>query len=131
MTGDPVVLFLSRQKVDPKFPTAHFKCRNEVAKYDIGTHFCYPVFGKELPLDQALVNLPLALCIGYEIDDKVKNKDGTNEDLWHIREKIKQILAPDLEKAGFDLEYAVKDFKDSNAGAIMMANKKFVELFRE
>jgi hypothetical protein len=127
MTGEPVVLFLSRHKVDPKFREAAFKCRTDRERPEVGMRYCYPVFGEELPLESALVNTPLALCIGFE-----QEKDEHEEDIRHVGEKLKSILRPELEKAKFNLEYAAKEFIDddgSQSGAILVANEKFQQLF--
>jgi len=127
MTNEPVVMFLSRHKVDPRFREARFKCRTDKEKPKLGTRYCYPVFGKELTLAQALVSTPLALCIGYE-----KEPDDTENDLREIGEKLKWVLKPELHKAGFDLEYAAKEFvrnDGSRAGAIMVANNGFRKRF--
>ena len=92
-----------------------------------GMRYCYPVFGEELPLEKALVDTPLALCIGYE-----QEEDEKEVDIRQIGEKMKSILKLDLDKAGFDMEYAAKEFvrlDRSQAGAIMVANAKFKQLF--
>lgn len=125
MTGEPVVLFLSRHKVDPHFREARFKCRADSEKPEVGVRYCYPVFGEELPLTKALVDTPLAICIGYEQE---KNEEEAN--IRQIGEKLKSVLRPELDKAGFDFEYAAKEFvrqDGSQAGAIMVANEKFRE----
>jgi len=127
MTGEPVVLFLSRHKVDPKFREAAFKSRTDSEKPEVGMRYCYPVFGEELPLEKALVDTPLALCIGYEHEI-----DEPDTDIRQIGEQLKSVIRPELEKAGFELEYAAKEFvreDGSQAGAIMVANEKFRHLF--
>lgn len=60
MAGQPVVLFLSRHKVDPRFPEADFKCREgkEDQRLMSAIRYCYPVFGSELPLSKALRDTP-------------------------------------------------------------------------
>ena len=45
MTGHPVVMFLSRHKVDPKSREARFKCHADVDTANTDTRYCYPVFG--------------------------------------------------------------------------------------
>jgi hypothetical protein len=143
MTGDPVVLFLTRHKVDHLFDEARFKCRTDEETPPASMRYCYPIFGAELPLKAALERIPLALCIGYEPekDDPVadfkklaeKPKGKTIPDIRIIGKRIKEELVYEL-GAGFNLEYAAKEFvrKDdgSLAGAIMVANRKFVELFQ-
>ena len=122
----PVVLFLSRHKVDPRFREAGFKCRTDPGKPGRGTRYCYPVFGEELPLHKALRDTPLALCIGYEEEEGEKNGD-----LRTIAESIKSILKPHLGR-GFDMEYAAKEIEWKNgaqAGAIMVANNAFRKIF--
>ena len=127
MTGNPVVLFLSRHKVDPQFREAGFKCRTDSKGIEANMSYCYPVFGEELPLEFALKNTPLALCIGYELE-----KNEHEEDIRKVGEKLKSVLRPELEKAGFDMEYAAKAVKlddGSQAFAIILANEKFYRLF--
>lgn len=127
MTGEPVVLFLSRHKVDPRFREAGFKCRNDNKKAKAVTRYCYPVFGYELPLIKALMDMPLALCIGYE-----KEKDEQDIDIRQIGEKLKKVLSKELRKAEFDMDYGAKEFDQIDgveAGALMVANKKFKNLF--
>jgi hypothetical protein len=127
MANNPVVLFLSRHKVSPNFREARFKCRTDSEKPEIGMRYCYPVFGKELTLAKALVDTPLALCIGYE-----REKEDQETDIRQIGEHLKSVLRPELGKAGFDIEYAAKEFvreDESVAGAIMVANKRFRQLF--
>ena len=126
-TGLPVVLFLSRHKVDPLFREAGFKCRTDRKKREVGTRYCYPVFGEELPLSKALVDIPLALCIGYEME-----KDEQEEDIRKVGEKLKRVLGTELKKAKFDMEYAAKEFiqeGETQSGAIMVANEKLCKLF--
>jgi hypothetical protein len=127
MTGAPVVLFLSRHKVDPDFREAAFKCRTDIQTPDGTTRYCYPVFGEELSLATALVEAPLALCIGYE-----QEKTEQVSDIREVGERLKRVLSRDLVPAGFELEYAAKEFRrddGSQAAAIMLANKKFRTLF--
>lgn len=126
MTGAPVVLFLSRHKVDPGFREARFKCRTDPDRQERTFKYCYPVFGEELPLAKALVKTPLALCIGYE---REQSEEGRH--LRGIARDLKVVLEPELGKAGFDLEYAERDVWDDGlqAGAIMVANRAFCRLF--
>jgi hypothetical protein len=126
-TGNPIVLFLSRHKVDSRFREAKFKCRTDTDKPKMGMRYCYPVFGPKLPLAEALVKTPLALCIGYDRGKKQKGPD-----IRLIGEELKNILRPQLNQAGFDFAYAAKEFiqeDGTQAGAIMVANKKFTSLF--
>ena len=49
-----------------------------------------------------------------------------------ISDKLKNVLRPELDKAGFDYDYAAKEISlenESLAGAIMIANEKFQQLF--
>jgi hypothetical protein len=127
MTGAPVVMFLSRHKVDPNCREAGFKWRKDSKKLEVDMRYCYPVFGEELPLEKALVDTPLALCVGYE-----REKLEQDIDIRQVGENLKSVLNPELGKAGFDMEYAAKEFirdDGSQAGAFMVANKKFQQLF--
>ena len=88
-----------------------------------GTRHCYPVFGPELPLSEALIKGPVAICIGYETE-----ASESSADLDAIRSRLKAVLRVHLEPAGFDFEYAVKDFVQedgASTGAIMLANENF------
>jgi hypothetical protein len=126
MTGQPVILFLSRHKVDPRFPEARFKCRLDEENVRANTHYCYPVFGKELPLARALKDTPVALCIGYQSE-----KQHSHSDVRDIRDEIKALLAPHLGPK-FNMDYSAKefDFGDGlHSGALMLANEKFCKLF--
>jgi hypothetical protein len=125
MTGQPVVLFLSRHKVDPEFREARFKSRVGGEKLEAGMRYCYPVFGQELSLADAMASVPVALCVGYQNDKTEPSKD------LEIGERLKRVLQPSL-GSGFDLEYQAKEFPLGNglmAGAIMLANEKFRRLF--
>jgi hypothetical protein len=127
MTGHPVVVFLSRHKVDPGYREAHFKCRTDGEKPAVGVRYCYPVFGEELPLEEALKKTPLALCIGYEME-----RGDEVADVRQIGEKLKSVLAGHLDKMPFNLDYAAKEFvraDGSLAGAFMLANERFAEIF--
>lgn len=127
MTGNPVVIFLPRHKVDPNFREAGFKCRSDHQEIEPNISYCYPVFGEEMQLFDALLNTPLALCIGYELE---KNEHEVG--IRIVGEKLKNLLRPELENAGFDFEYAAKEFileAGVQAGAIIIANEKFCKLF--
>jgi len=89
--------------------------------------YCYPVFGDELSLEKALVQVPVALCIGYE-----REKGDLETGIREIGEEIKYVLRPHLEQASFDMEYAAKEFVREDgwvSGAIMVANERFVKEF--
>ncbi|HEY2811340.1 MAG TPA: DUF4062 domain-containing protein [Rhabdochlamydiaceae bacterium] len=129
LTGQPVILFLSRNKVDPnqKLHEARFKCRKDDEAPRPGMRYCYPVFGDELPLMKALLESPVALCIGYE-----KEKEESHIDIRLIGEQLKDVLRPHLDPARFDMEYAAKEFALEDGGesaAIMLANEKFCQMF--
>lgn len=126
MTGQPVVMFLSRHKVDPKFPEARFKCRTSEEKIGPNAHYCYPVFGSELPMARALKEVPVALCIGYQSE-----KQYSHADVRKIKNEIKRVLGPHL-APDFNMDYSAKDFDFGDglhAGALIVANKKFCQLF--
>jgi hypothetical protein len=128
-TGQPVVLFLSRHKVAPEFRESRFKCRTGRERLEPGMRYCYPVFGKELPLAEALVAAPIALCIGFD-----REKGDLEMDIREIGERLKDVLRSDLGPAGFDMEYAAKEFANKEgwvSGAIMMANEKFRRMFHK
>jgi hypothetical protein len=127
MTGLPVVLFLTRHKVDPTYHEARFKSRMDAAPSEAGTHYCYPVFGEELPLEKALIETPLALCVGFDRD----TRDGAT-DIRAIGNSLKTILDPALAGAGFEMGYASKEFSLDGqwaSGAFMAANEKFRRAF--
>jgi hypothetical protein len=126
-SGQPVVLFLSRQKVDPACKESRFKCRKYDENPDGTTRYCYPVFGEELPLDVALRQTPLAICIGYEIDSEDESLT-----LADLRKRLEEVLRPVLSPHGFDLEYARKEFRSDLgelSGAFIAANERFIEIF--
>jgi hypothetical protein len=125
-TGDPVVLFLSRYKVDPSFREAHFKCRTDTRPVEPSTRNCYPVFGPDLKMLDVLTNRPVAICIGYEAED---GKGAA--DLPEIRKRIQNAMGVHLNNANFDFDYAAKDFVEdkSATGAVMFANEPFKQLF--
>ena len=131
MTGQPVILFLSRNKVDPdqELHEARFKCRTDNEMPKEGMRYCYPVFGDELPLMKALAESPVALCIGYE---KEKTEEESNIDIRLIGKRLRDILRPHLAPVGFDMEYAAQEFSTGDgpeSAAIMLANEKFCEMF--
>lgn len=127
MTNQPVVLFLSRHKVDPVFHESRFKCRTDKEKFENEMRYCYPIFGEELTLIDVLQNTPLAICIGYELENDEKDMD-----IKLIENKLKKFLKPELKVGNFDFEYAAKEFpreNESQAGAFMIANEKFCSIF--
>ena len=106
--GCPVVIFLTAEKLGDPF---------EPGK-------CFPIFGPDEPLGDALKEYPLALCVGYDQtlqsttrrtlspeDRKERNNPGN----------IRTILL-DL---NFDAIYAEKV---GEAGAIIAGNSAFKEL---
>ena len=126
-TGDPVVLFLTRHKIDPFFKESKFKCRRDEENPDASTRYCYPVFGSELSLETALETIPIAICVGYEIEPS----DGSTS-LTEIRRSLENVLAPVLKSHQFDLSFARKEFRDENghlSGAFIAANTAFRKLF--
>jgi Domain of unknown function (DUF4062) len=127
MTGLPVVLFLTRRKLDPTCFEARFKCRTDGESMDPETRYCYPVFGRELPLERALVETPVALCVGYE-----KESDSRRIELSETRAALRELLRGELQSVGFDFDYGAKEFDFDGSwqsGAIMVANQKFQRLF--
>ena len=129
LAGDPVVLFLSRHRIDPSFRESRFKCRTDSDAVEPGMRHCYPVFDEEFSLAQALRENAVAICIGYETEE-----GESSSDIHKIRSRLKDVMRPHLEPAGFDFEYAAKEFVRENGtatGALMLANEKFKSILRK
>ena len=125
MTGHPIVMFLSRRKLDPKCLESRFKRRTDDDQESGESRYCYPVFGKELTMNDALSSVPFAFCIGYELED------GQSE--YHdVEELLRKTLLNHINQADFDMEYAGRRFRDEQgrrSGAIIIANQRFRKLF--
>jgi hypothetical protein len=127
LTGFPVVLFLSLHKVDPRHPESGFKCRIYQDKSDANTRYCYPVFGKELKLADAVRSVPLALCVGYELAN-----GNSKHEVNRMEARIRKVLGTHLPQSEFDYQYAAKSFPGDGgpaSGAMIIANRKFRQLF--
>ncbi len=103
MTRQPVVLFLTDSKLTKRF---------EVGK-------CYPVFGPDRSWHQASQTIPLAICIGYELDSRDK---GRGRIIETKRKLVEELI-------GFDFDYA--DEEVENGGAFIIANKGFKNIFKK
>jgi hypothetical protein len=108
-SGLPVVIFLTAEKLGDRF--------------EVGD--CYPVFGPDLPLREALEKYPLALCVGYSSDmtsptrRKLENKERKD------RNNPKWILDT-LNHLNFNIVYTSKMLPDR--GAIIAGNETFNQM---
>jgi hypothetical protein len=113
-TGQPVVIFLNAEKLGDPFKAG----------------ICYPIFGPDLPLNEALEKYPLAVCVGYDLgmksptrDEKLNSENGKKE--RKERNKPKRICKI-LHMLGFKHDYAPELYRET--GAIIAGNTRFKKL---
>lgn len=109
-TGQPIVLFLSENKVG--------KC------FEVGN--CYPVFGPDFSWGDAVRDLPVAICVGYSNEIR---RDGRRRNTRRQGSPKRQKLVKRLKDAlpGFDIEYVSGD--TDRGGAFIAANDHFMSHF--
>jgi hypothetical protein len=109
-SGKPVVIFMNADKFyDP---------------FKIGVS--YPVFGPDLPFNEAINEYPLAFCIGFN-PSSTSCKNGRTKS-GNIKDRITpENVLLNLKKLGFDVKYNV--IEDNNGGSIIIGNRKFKNIF--
>ncbi len=108
-SGRPTVIFLAAEKLDDPFVVGHY----------------YPIFGPDQPLDEALHEFPLAICIGYDQDMKSPTRRDLDSDSRRKRNDPGQILEA-LTGLGFNVHYY--DRTSHQTGAIIVGNEAFQSL---
>ncbi len=100
-TEQPVVLCITESKLQKRFIVGK----------------CYPVFGPDYSWDDACRERPIALCIGYALEEYDEGADKV------ARKKADLIRRLAHKLRGFDLNYASVEF--NNRGAAIVANPAF------
>jgi hypothetical protein len=107
-TGCPVVIFLSADKLGDPFEEG----------------VCYPIFDPGLPLENALHNYPLALCVGYDRLMRSPTRRMLNKEVRENRNNPSNIIDI-LTKLNFNVIY--EEIK-GDTGAIIAGNSLFKKL---
>jgi hypothetical protein len=106
----PVVIFLNAEKLGDPF---------EVGK-------CYPIFGPDIPLDEALKKFPLAFCVGYAQNiTSPTRREGLEPKDRKERNDPRRITEV-LNKINFNIIYTAPASGDT--GAIIAGNQAFKKL---
>jgi hypothetical protein len=107
-TKCPVVIFLSAEKLGDPFQVGE----------------CYPIFGPDLPLKDALKNYPLALCVGYDMLMQSPTRRDLDMEVRKDRNNLSNIRET-LLNLHFNVFYAEEKGK---TGAIIAGNSEFEKL---
>jgi hypothetical protein len=108
-SGLPVVIFLTAEKLGDPF--------------EIGC--CYPVFGPDLPLREALEKYPIALCVGYDSDVTSPTRRGIDIKVRKKRNNPDWIFE-NLYRLNFDVVYTSRQLPGQ--GAVISGNEEFNKL---
>lgn len=107
-TGCPVVIFLTAEKLGDPFKAGK----------------CFPIFGPDEPLDDALTNYPLALCVGYDQTLQSDTRWPLDRDVREEQNDPSNILKI-LNELGFREIYTENG---ECAGTIVAGNSSFNDL---
>ena len=108
--GKPIVVFLNAEKLgDPWVPNK-----------------CYSVFGPDFTMRTAIDTCPIALCIGYDMDQTCATGTGITKEIRKGRNKPEWI-SNTLQTLGFHVPYVQQDV-EAGGGAVMFANEQFRKL---
>lgn len=107
--GQPVVIFLSAEKLGDPF---------QIGK-------CYPVFGGDITLEEALKKYPLAVCIGY--DQTLASPTGKPISKKNrIRRNNPVVIRSTLASLQFNIFYTPQ--RDESSGVVIASNQAFTKL---
>lgn len=108
-TGRPVVIFLSADKLGDPFEEG----------------ICFPIFDPEMPLEKALKDYPLALCVGYDkLLQSPTRRDKLDKKVRENRNNPRTI-SNTLSELNFNVVYAEEE---GDTGAIIAGNSTFEKL---
>ena len=108
-SGQPVVIFLTAEKLGDPFESGK----------------CFPIFGPDKPLSQALKEFPLAICVGFDADIKSPTRRKLDLDIRKERNNPNTInnMLKDI-----NLNVIYTSPKSEETGAIIAGNTNFEKL---